>query len=389
MIFSTNADPARVVGRRRFFLDTVAWGVGSTALCASLPGCSAAPENGTAKVALLGQIVIRQAVDETLWPGYPALQAVLADADVVFANLESVVDGPRPGTLTRAPLTLHAARPSMSRTLAALRVNLLGTANNHAFDLGSDGIRNTLEALRHAGIATAGTGENDGFAAAPAYVTTQGGTTAVVAFATGMLRPGAAAGPGHIGVNALRRHPDGHLALEDRERILRAIREAAGRSDIVIASHHNHDRGPGHEAVPDWQRDFARQCIDAGAAVFAGHGVPVVQGIEIHRAAPILHGLGNFMFQVAKPVGAYEEGTWEGVVALCVFRNRRCVRVRLVPIVLNEIDREGGVDAAYRGLPALAGPGRASAILSRLHARCAALGTPISLFSNEATMAID
>ncbi|MGI4858563.1 MAG: CapA family protein, partial [Janthinobacterium lividum] len=79
---------------------------------------------------------------------------------MVFANLESVVDAPRPGAPTRAPLTLHAAAPSALRTLASLPVNLLGTANNHAFDLGGAGIRNTLDALRHAGVASAGTGED-------------------------------------------------------------------------------------------------------------------------------------------------------------------------------------------------------------------------------------
>ncbi|MCY0389006.1 CapA family protein [Robbsia sp. Bb-Pol-6] len=367
----------------------MAWGVGSTPLCASLQACSSAQENGTTHIALLGQIVIRRAVDEVTWPGRPALQARLADADVVFANLESVVDGPRPGTPTRALLTLHAAKASALRTLSALHVNLLGTANNHAFDLGSDGIRNTLEALRRAGIPTAGTGEKLSVAAAPAYVATSGRQTAVVAFATGMLRPGAAAGPDHIGVNELRRHADGRPHEEDRQRILCAIRAAAKRADVVIACHHNHDRGPGHEAVPDWQRDFAHQCIDAGAAVFAGHGVPVLQGIEIYRAAPLFFGLGNFMFQVAKPVGAYEEGTWEGVMALCAFKNRWCEHVRLIPVVLNEVACDGSVEAGDRGLPTLASPSQADAILARIGARCAAFGTSVSLLSHEGIVTID
>ena len=343
-------------------------------------------------IALLGQVVISGAVDQANWPGYPALKACLADADCVFTNLESVVNAPRPGTLTRAKLTLHAADPSALRSLADLNINLFGIANNHAFDLHADGMLNTMEALRSAGIPFAGVGENSAAATASAYAVSRnasasGGTiTAAVAFATGMLRPGAAADVDRMGVNALRRLPNGLADPDDVARILGSIRTAKACANVVIACHHNHDRGAGGDAVPDWQRLLAYQCIDAGADVFVSHGVPVLQGVEVYRSAPLFFGLGNFMFQVQKAIGAYEKGSWEGVIALCTFENRRCRAVRLRPIILNEVGPNGGAKPSERGMPRLAPPLQANAVLDYLRVRSAELGTTIDLIKNQGVL---
>jgi poly-gamma-glutamate capsule biosynthesis protein CapA/YwtB (metallophosphatase superfamily) len=39
-----------------------------------------------------------------------------------------------------------------------------------------------------------------------------------------------------------------------------------------------------------WQRIFAKRCAEAGASVFVGHGAPLLQGVEIHRGAPLFYG---------------------------------------------------------------------------------------------------
>lgn len=389
--------------RRKFIAQTVVYGLGQSLSACSFdmshraesheapPGASdrasyvasGADKSPPSNIALLGQVVIRKAVDFSIWPGHEALKNRLAKADGVFANLESLINAPRAGTLTRAQLTLHAADPSALATLAYLRINLLGTANNHAFDLHTDGILNTMDALSAAAIPFAGTGKNRTVAAAPAYGTTGDTTTAVIAFATGMLRPGAAAGDAAIGVNELRRQANGEAEPEDVARILGAIREARARADVVIACHHNHDSEPGSGAVPRWQRTLAYQCVDEGATVFASHGVPVLQGVEIYRKAPLFFGLGNFMFQVAKPVGAYEEGAWDGVIALCAFENRQCRQVRLLPIVLNETAADGSVEGSQRGLPTLATPSQARSILAHLRERSSAYGTNITMLNGE------
>jgi len=55
------------------------------------------------------------------------------------------------------------------------------------------------------------------------------------------------------------------------------------------------------EAVHDFQREIGHAAIDAGAAaVFGGHQ-HVVSAIEFYRDRPIVHGLGNLVFDFVAP----------------------------------------------------------------------------------------
>lgn len=329
------------------------------------------------RLSLLGQALIEHAPAAHEWPGRADIAAHLARNHVVFTNLETVVQGPNAGAPTRELLTLHAASPEMLEGLKAAHVNLVATANNHAFDLGPGGILDTVSALRAAGLPSAGSGVDLAAASAPAYAASSAGTVGLVAFATGKIRPGGAATPERPGVNELRRDASGQPVAEDVERILNAINAARRLTQVVIAYQHNHDWEPDMAEVPDWQRALARRCIDAGAAVFAGHGAPVTQGIEVYQDAPLFYGLGNFFFQTEKPIGAYPRESWQGVIADCAFVSGRCSEVRLVPLTLNEVGANGPDDMATRGFPALASPRYRAAILDRIALRSRHFGVRI------------
>lgn len=336
------------------------------AAMAAVPAWARAP---ALRLSLLGQALIEHAPAAHEWPGRADIAAHLARRHVVFTNLETVVRGPNAGAPTRELLTLHAAGPEMLEGLKAAHVNLVATANNHAFDLGAGGVLDTVSALRAAGLPSTGSGADLAAASSPAYAGSSAGTVGLVAFATGKVRPGGAATPERPGVNELRRDASGQPVAEDVERILNAIQSARRQAQVVIAYQHNHDWEPDMAEVPDWQRALARRCIDAGAAVFAGHGAPVVQGIEVYRGAPQLYGLGNFFFQTEKPIGAYPPESWESVIADCTFEDQRCRQVRLIPITLNEVGLNGPDDMSTRGFPTLAPSVSATAILTRVDQR--------------------
>ena len=321
------------------------------------------------RVAALGQALIEHAFTPVDWPGMTGLARVLSQHDVVFTNLESVIDGPRAGTPTRELLTLHKARPAVLETLKSVGVNLVATSNNHAFDLGSGGILDTLDALAAARLPAAGTGRDLAQAATHASV----GEVALVAFASGKIRPGRAATATGPGVNEVRLGPDRTPALDDQSRILTAIRAAKVGHRHVLVYHHNHEWESDPSRVPDWQRRLAHACAGAGASAFIGHGVPFLQGYEWVEGTPCLYGLGNFFFQTEKGPGAYPPESWESVIADITFRPDGPARLRLVPIVLNETGLGGRDDLATRGAPALAGPRARHRILSRLQALSQAL----------------
>lgn len=335
----------------------------------------------TLRLSLLGQALIEHAPGPGEWPGRDGVAAHLALSQVVFTNLETVIRGPNAGPPTRELLTLHAAAPQMLEGLRAAHVNLVATANNHAFDLGAGGILDTVAALRDAGLPSTGSGADLAAASSPAYASSAAGTVGLVAFATGKVRPGGAATPERPGVNELRRDASGQPVVEDVERILNAIQTARRQAQVVIAYQHNHDWEPDMAQIPDWQRALARRCIDAGASVFAGHGAPLVQGIEVYRGAPLLYGLGNFFFQTEKAVGAYPPESWQGVIADCAFDGGRCRELRLVPLTLNEVGLNGPDDMATRGFPTLAHGDEARAILRRTADRSRAFGTTLNVES--------
>ena len=97
----------------------------------------------------------------------------------------------------------------------------------------------------------------------------------------------------------------------DLEGNLRAIRDARRQADLVMVCH--------HAAINDGERGntpcafvppFAKQCIDAGADVFVGHGWHRQLGIELYKNKPIFYGTGNFFaqsqFMQRVPADTYE-----------------------------------------------------------------------------------
>ncbi len=195
---------------------------------------------------------------------------------------------------------------------------------------------------------------------------------------------------------------------------LRWIREARRQADWVIVSFHSHEFGGKSlataasradlEEPADFIRDFAREAIDAGADVFAGHGSHTLLGVETYKRKPIFYSLGNLVFMnetvPAFPEEAYSrfglggDATpgafldartnndtkghpasprfWRSAVARCSFRNRELVEVRLHPT-----DLGFGRGRAQRGRPMLATGEVAREVIRRAQQLSAPYGTKI------------
>jgi len=340
---------------------------------------SAASARGRAmQVFLLGQCLIQHDLRAVAWRGAADFTALFSGADACFTDLETPIRGPNAGAVTRDPALLHLADPSVIDSLQALHIDLMATSNNHAFDVGTGGILDTMSALQARGVAFAGTGNDLAAAGAPGVLRSSRGTTALVAFATGKIREGGAATASRPGVNEVRRDAAGGLNEDDVARVLASIRSAAKRCDVVLAYDHNHYWEKNIEDVPAWQTALAHRCIDAGASCFVSHGAPVLQGIEIYKGRPIFYDLGNFMFQSPSHDNPYGPHLWQGLVAQLSIRNGQFVEARLIPVVLNPVGAGGENDLVTRGLPARAAAEQADEILGRLAELSRPFGTRIA-----------
>ncbi len=332
------------------------------------------------RLTLLGQALLEHDLRQQVWPDRRRVAALVGRGDVAFTNLETVIKGETTGAPTRELLTLHAGGPEVIECLKSLNVNLISNANNHAFDLGEEGVMSTLIALDRAGLPHAGTGIDLEHATAPAFQISRSGVrVAVVGFATGKVREGGAATATRPGVNEIREVSDGVLDAEDTARILVSLRDAAAGADVVIAYHHNHLWGADSAVTYPWQQFLARQCVDAGASVYVAHGAPMAHGMEFYRDAPMFYGLGNFIFQTETKPGTYSQRSWDGLIVDVRFGGGKRPAIELIPLSLNETGLGGPTDFATRGRPSLAKGADAKRILEDFAARSKPFSTTVTI----------
>src|SRR5699024_4656251 len=81
----------------------------------------------------------------------------------------------------------------------------------------------------------------------------------------------------------------------DLEEIIKWIKEARNRSDIVLVSMHAHEQGSTRDPPAEFIRQFAHEAIDEGADIVVGHGPHFLKGMEIYKGKPIFYSLGNFI----------------------------------------------------------------------------------------------
>lgn len=225
--------------------------------------------------------------------------APLLVSDLRIANAE--------GLLTDAPVAayrearLDITAPSvMARHFGAF--DLIGLANNHTWDGGTDGLKAQLDVFADLRLATFGAGPTQARAYAPTRFRLEGerlvpapDTTAPCVSVLGAtLKSNRPARPG------------AHAALvttdTTRAEVLAQVRAEHDRGCFVLVSLHGGKEGASH---PDPKtRAFGLALLDAGADLVAAHHPHVLQGVELRkglRLQAIAWSLGNFVFRNRTP----------------------------------------------------------------------------------------
>jgi poly-gamma-glutamate capsule biosynthesis protein CapA/YwtB (metallophosphatase superfamily) len=169
---------------------------------------SYASTTGNFRIALGGDCMPTRRLSVYDEPEYAALVSEFRDADAGFVNLETVVrheDEGTPGIGKGTPMTTP---PALLADLQWFGINLVGCANNHAYDHGEGGLLATIKHLEAAGLVHAGSGKNLAYARMPGYVDTRAGRVGLVALSA-TFSPWTAAGAqrgdaqGRPGINPL------------------------------------------------------------------------------------------------------------------------------------------------------------------------------------------
>ncbi|TIQ62071.1 MAG: CapA family protein [Mesorhizobium sp.] len=160
----------------------------------------------------VGDLILSRPLAKGHHPGFGDIVKILQDADVTFGNMEMNIFDIR--SFSGSPQAeyggaFHVSLPEIGPDLKAMGFNIVSRANNHTFDWGLEGMRETSQVLDQSGIVHAGAGESLAQAGAARFLETARGRVALVSFAasfTPMSRAGDPAGeaPGRPGLNPLR-----------------------------------------------------------------------------------------------------------------------------------------------------------------------------------------
>lgn len=173
------------------------------------------------------------------------------------------------------------ANPNAARLIEGFDVGLLG--NNHIADFGSEAAIDTCAALIGMGCQPVGYGSNLSEALAPAMVDLGGVKVAILSFCCLTTRADGFATDRLAGVAP--------LSLQLLRNSIHAARENA---DIVIVCPHWGVQGASLPTLDDIL--LARASIESGAAAVIGTHAHVAQASETYLGAPIVYGLGNYLF---------------------------------------------------------------------------------------------
>jgi hypothetical protein len=199
--------------------------------------------------------------------------------DVVLGNLEGTLTTASGSKCGAGSANCYAFRtpPTYARWLKRAGFTVLNLANNHAYDFGPAGLRETVQSLKRQGLLH--TGRPGGIA----YQQVGDVSVALVGFAS---------------------YPWAQ-SLTDIPAAKRLVREADERADLVVVTFHGGAEGSSKQRVlrrTEWFLGenrgnlvkFSHAVVDAGADLVVGHGPHVLRGMEWYRGRLIAYSLGNF-----------------------------------------------------------------------------------------------
>lgn len=173
-----------------------------------------------------------------------------------------------------------------SKRLLELNINVVSLANNHFFDLGTEGAEHTIALLDKLGIKHCGGGCNIQEASAPAVVTIKNKTIAFLAFCDWH--------PGTTGWCPFATDLEPGVAPMYDDFVVEEIKKYRPKYDYIVV-------------IPHWGKEYnyrptidvyctSQKMLKAGADLILGGHTHCVQPIINRNGKSIVYSMGNFLF---------------------------------------------------------------------------------------------
>ncbi len=244
------------------------------------------PING--EIALLGDVALNGLFCSDRAENTSRFQSIseyLKNCDLVFANLETPVIGASrtfsESKKVNKGILHYTEKEVLSHSLDLLNVSVVSLANNHIFDCGIDGVKETIACLDKMGIMHTGAGlvKKD---IAPVFMDLNGVMIGMIAYVDRSTNPLI---PNDSGI---------FINYYSEEKILKDIKNTIKLCDKLFLSLH---WGPDYSYYPYlYQLESVKKFVDAGADVIIGHHSHTVQPHEIVGNSIAFYGLGSFCY---------------------------------------------------------------------------------------------
>lgn len=194
-----------------------------------------------------------------------------------------------------AEMNIVYARNEDFFRIKELGIDIVSLANNHIYDLGEAGLKNTIECLKCNNIRYVGAGMNIDEASSPVIIEKDGITVAIFACCFYGLKP--------VWVTAASSTSSG-IWQTDINTVCHKITKAKKQYDYVIVMPHWGIELKYFPPIEYYQ--YAHRMVDAGADSILGSHTHILGPLWKYKKKPICYSMGNFLFpdfcmQVPKP----------------------------------------------------------------------------------------
>ncbi len=215
---------------------------------------------------------------------------IVNDSDRFVINLECALTD-TDGRIKKCGPHLKAS-PKCINGLKNLKITDVALSNNHVYDFGIQGLKDTMNVLDGAGIGYMGIGENDTDSRKPYYIRQDGKT---IGFINVCEHEYSYALENRMGCNPI----EPCLTMAD-------IREAKKNADFVVVLYHG---GKEHSGYPSPRlRNLCREMVNNGAnAVITQHS-HCIGCYEEYNGGHIVYGQGNLHFAYTLDIDSWFTG---------------------------------------------------------------------------------
>jgi len=282
-------------------------------------------KEGSITLILVGDIMLDRGVEYMIKKEgkgdfkFPFLKIVdnLKGAKLLFGNLEGPISdkGKKVGSIYS-----FRHNPKAIEGLTFAGFNVLSLANNHSLDYTRKALEDCQRRLINAGIGYEGAGFTENEAFSPFIKKIEGTKIGFLAYT-------------NLGPESWRATSENSgiawISEKDMEKIKEDIRAAKEKMDVLIVSLH---AGEEYQKEPtQFQVEFSKVAIEAGADIVVGHHPHVVLPSEKYKQGYIFYSLGNFIFDQS-----FSEETMKGLIFKVLIKNAKIDEVIPIEIKINK-----------------------------------------------------